>query len=134
MPKLPCEATGTCGFGKVALHRIKTKTKKYGIFAVLIIELISLFLYNSKDYLTVIYPFMANATIFILLYKNYCDRVELKYCQRAKIALIALCLYFFIGGLAVVFKPVGILYNYYIDYVLLLTAFICILLTIYKNK
>jgi hypothetical protein len=78
------------------------------------------------------YPFLANNSILLLLYKNYCDRKILRYCQRTIYALRFMIVYFLINT---VIMSTGFMVNIYyqvVTYLLLTAAFIILLLTMYK--
>jgi len=135
MPKLPCQTTGLCRVQEL-LQFAKKKTIRYGIFAVLLLEVFSLFIYssvNEVDYANFWYPNLANITISLLIYKNICDRSVLKYCQRTIIALKCLLIYFIIGALTSFFPFLNWFYDYFINYLLLGCVGILLLLS-FKRK
>lgn len=135
---LPCQTLGTCR--KKAYEYISKqsnqKTKRYGIFIVLLLEIISIPLayFLKQDFIFFWYPFLVNNAILILLYKNYCDRVQLKYCERTIIALRAMIIYFALNTFVMCTKLMVNIYFEVVTYLLLSIAFVTILKTIWRNK
>jgi hypothetical protein len=138
MPVLPCQSIGQCG--RKAIEFVSEKSnkisKKYTIFIILVMEIISIIMSKilNEDYVYFWFPFFANNTILLLFYKDYCQRKILKYCQRTTVALRLSIAYFALNTFVML---TGYLAGFYYDivtYLLLTTAFLIILLTLYKPK
>lgn len=140
LPVLPCQALGLCKYAQQALNYISKKSnyasKRYALFLVLLLEIISIPVacnlgIEFKDFW---YPFFANNIILILLYKNYCDRKMLRYCQRTIIVLRGVVIYFGFNSFIMItgIKLHG--YYNYVSYGLIGISFIILLLTLYKRK
>lgn len=138
LPVLPCQALGLCKYAQQLGNYISKKSnynsKRYTIFIILLMEIASIPLaYNlGVDFNNFWYPFLANNSVLLLLYKNYCDRKILRYCQRTIYALRFMVVYFLINTLIM---STGFMVNIYyqvVTYLLLTAAFIILLLTMYK--
>lgn len=138
MPVLPCQTLGICG--RKAIEYISKKanycSKRYTIFLILLMEIASIFIADAlkEDYVLFWFPFFANNSILLLVYKDYCNRRLLKYCQRTTVGLRFAIAYFSLNTIVMLTGYfVGYYYNI-VTYLLLTTAFIITLLTMYKPK
>jgi len=140
MPVNPCQTIGLCRIAKEMIKFTKEKSvsivKRYGIFIVLLLELLSILLSNNlgKGYISFWYPFLANNTILLLFYYILCNRRYLKLCQRTNIGLRFLIAYFVFNSIIMITEFANIFYYNLVTYTILTCAFISLLLTIYKNK
>lgn len=140
MPALPCQSIGLCRKMKELYTKSTEKmsffSKRYTIFMIIILELISIFLanYYFKNYIFFWYPFLCNSTILLLLYKNYYDRKLLRYCKRTVLALKFLISYFLFNSFVLLTEFANNVYYQWITYLLLAASFIIILISIINYK
>jgi hypothetical protein len=146
MPVIPCQRLGLCrtienieNFTRKSKTLIK-KTPKfiriYGILIVALIEVISLILAYTlgKSYKEFWYDILVNIIIFTLVYKNYCDKIILKYCSITRIALKALFIYFAFNILVL---TTGLFTGWYyltVSTLLLGLTLVCTSLAIYRKN
>lgn len=132
MPVNYCQSIGLCRKAKETVENVSKKsnfyTKRYGIFIVLILEVLSVFIAKQLGvhFVDFWYGFLANNTILLLVYKNFCDRKELKYCQRTIIGLKFLITYFLLNSFVMLFNSFSDYYYQTVSYLLLLCCFLTI--------
>lgn len=138
MPVIPCQSLGVCA--KQAITYVSEKTnycaKRYTLFILVLLEIISLVLYNIllEDYNNFWFAFLANNTILLLVYKDYCNRKILRYCQRTIVALRSLIAFYLLNSFVMSTGLFSGKYYNIVTYLLLTAAFILTLLTLYKPK
>ena len=138
MPVLPCQSLGICARQAVAYISKQSNycSKRYTLFFLVLLEITSLILYNTlgKSYNDFWFAFLANNTILLLVYKDYCNRKILRYCQMTTVALRCLLTFYVLNSFVM---STGIFTGKYyniVTYLLLTTAFILTLLTMYKTN
>ena len=140
MPVLPCQSLGLCRKAKEIINKVSVKsnklTKRYAVFALLLLEIASIPVayYKGVEFKDFWYPFFANNIILIMLIKNYCDRITLRYCQRTVLALRMLLVYFTYNTVVLITGLFAEWYYITASYLLLAAIFYTVLLTIYKSK
>lgn len=103
IPKPSCKA---CRVAKAVNEKIKVNSKLYAFFAIVLIELLSIYLQeivSVKSYLEFYYPLltqMALCAIFIAV--NYHSE-RLRFCKRQKLIVIFLAIYYFLNILFLLF-------------------------------
>lgn len=146
MPVIPCQRLGLCKTIEV-IEKITKKSKDlikrtpkfiriYGILIVTLVEIVSLILAYTlgKSYREFWYDILINIIIFTLIYKNYCDKIILRYCSITRIALKALFTYFAFNILVL---TTGLFMGWYyltVAIILLGVAVLCASLAIYRKK
>jgi len=110
--------------------------KRYGVFMILSIEIISLILskFLGTNYILFWFPFLTNVSILILMYLLLCNRRFLKYCQRTILGLKFLIAYFIFNIFVITTGLVNQHYTNIITCVLLGCAFIVLFITFFKFK
>jgi len=111
-------------------------TKRYGVFMILSIEIISLILskFLGANYVLFWFTFLTNVSILILMYLLLCNRRFLKYCQRTILGLKFLIAYFIFNIFVTTTGLVNQHYTNIITCVLLGCAFIVLFITFFKFK
>jgi len=111
-------------------------TKRYGVFMILSIEIVSLILskFLGANYVLFWFPFLTNVSILILMYLLLCNRRFLKYCQRTILGLKFLIAYFIFNIFVITTGLVNQHYTNIITYILLGCAFIVLFITFFKFK
>lgn len=138
MPVIPCQSLGICA--RQAVDYISKKanycSKRYTLFILVLLEITSLLLYVAlgKNYNDFWFAFLANNTILLLIYKDYCNRKILRYCQRTTVALRSLIAFYLLNSFVMSTGLFSGKYYNIVTYLLLTTAFILTLLTLYKPK
>lgn len=104
MPRLPKEVleNGGGSANKVENFNIPTEKKItfkkkfliYSFLLVILIELSSIFLVNSKDYLLFIYPLLSQLVPFIILLTLALYSKRLRFCKRKEKSLFILSFYY----------------------------------------
>jgi hypothetical protein len=127
MPRLPHESLPK----KMGLlqQNAQKNVSIYGIFAVLILELLSNLLVDRQNYLVYFYPILTNAVIAVVLLQC----VTAKYCVRKKIAYYTLTAYYLFNMIAIWFQFTDESYTQIVSYGLLGVTWILVFLTL-KNK
>ena len=140
MPVIPCQTLKLCRTMQAVVKYTKEKSvslaKRYGVFMILSIEIISLILSKvlGANYVLFWFPFLTNVSILILMYLLLCNRRFLKYCQRTILGLKFLIAYFIFNIFVITTGLVNQHYTNIITYVLLGCAFIVLFITFFKFK
>ena len=129
MPGVPCRSLG-CRVQKT-IKIVKKKFIRYGVFAIVLLEVFSL-LFNKSDFYTLwLYDLLVQLTsvifVLILLFRP----VKLELCTRKKLAYKSIGLYYLLGMASIVFQ-IGETYNTIASSILLSIAGVLILLSLKK--
>lgn len=95
IPKGTCQI---CRIAKKVNEKIKTNSKLYAFFAIIIIELFSI---KVQDYVTpqryieFVYPLLTQIVLFIIFVAINYHSERLRFCKRQKLIVIFLALYYF---------------------------------------
>ena len=131
MPAVPCRTLG-CRVKQIIVKtskKVSNKFVRYGVFAIILIELFSL-LFNKSDFYTLwLYDLLVQLTSFIFIGVLLLRPIKLKLCSRKKIAFKVMGLYYLLGMFAITFK-IGETYNTIANTILLSSAGILILLSL----
>lgn len=130
MASLPEEAfLGGGRIGKFINKKIKPKLYRYGIFAVVCLEILSIILKQYDLYSVKVYCILTQMVCALLVLNNNYNVKPKKLCTRKKWAYNMLFLYYLIGVFSL---ATGITYDFYSDivnYILLFVSFILIILS-----
>lgn len=140
--KCPKEGCVTClhkkSSVKEVIKKVSTNLRKhvliYSFFYILVMEISSIFLSNTKNYLTYWYPLLSTSGFFVLFLNLFLLRDRLRFCIRKKIVVSCLSLYYLFAIICLVFQFSDELYTSIINYMLLGAVFITLLLTLYTIK
>ena len=102
MPAVPKESLG----GRLSQLVVKSQNKiyKYNIFAVIVLEVLSMFLRESDKYVNYYYPLLSQLVLAVLVFTIYHKAKFLKYCTRKIWAYRFLMYYFVFGVVSIVFQ------------------------------
>jgi hypothetical protein len=140
MPRLPHESLpcATCKKVKDAIKKVSTNIRKhiviYSFFYILAMEIASIFLSNTKNYLTYWYPLLSTSGYFVLFLNLFLLRDRLKFCLRKTICVLTLSLYYLFAIICLVFQFSNELYTSIINYGLLGIVLSTLVLTLYTLK
>ena len=131
MPAVPCRSLG-CRISNVINKTTKTAKKKfvrYGVFAIILLELFSLLFNKSEFYTLWLYDLLVQVSSLIFIGVLLLRPVKLDLCTRKKLAFKVMGLYYLLGMFSIVFK-IGSEYNVIANLLLLSTALILILISL----
>ena len=136
MPSVPKESLGKrFSQSKQRLESlVKDTVYVYAIFAILILEICSLFLRELETYVDYWYPLLSQITLFVVLFSTYLKSDAHRFCQRRKIAFLLLSIYFAFGATSIIFQIKNQFYLDIATFILLGGVFSSILLTLFKKK
>ena len=102
MPAVPKESLG----GRLSQLVVKSQDKiyKYNIFAVIVLEVLSMFLRESDKYVNYYYPLLSQLVLAVLVFTIYHKAKFLKYCTRKIWAYRFLMYYFVFGVVSIVLQ------------------------------
>lgn len=102
MPAVPKESLG----GRLSQLVVKSQNKiyKYNIFAVIVLEVLSMFLRESDKYVNYYYPLLSQLVLAVLVFTIYHKAKVLKYCTRKIWAYRFLMYYFVFGVVSIVLQ------------------------------
>ena len=102
MPAVPKESLG----GRLSQLVVKSQNKiyKYNIFAVIVLEVLSMFLRESDKYVNYYYPLLSQLVLAVLVFTIYHKAKFLKYCTRKIWAYRFLMYYFVFGVVSIVLQ------------------------------
>lgn len=102
MPAVPKESLG----GRLSQLVVKSQNKiyKYNIFAVIVLEVLSMFLRESDKYVNYYYPLLSQLVLSVLVFTIYHKAKFLKYCTRKIWAYRFLMYYFVFGVVSIVLQ------------------------------
>ncbi len=130
MPRVPKEILGRL----VRKNTIKS-IYKYGVIAVLIIELFSLVVCELSDnYLYFWYPILTQLTSAVFILSIICTPSKVAPCIRKKVAMYCLAAYYSYGVVCVLLNIDNKEYEYFITYGLLLSSLFILINTIIRKK
>lgn len=114
---------------KTAICRIQNAIKKspkhiykYGIFAVILMDLISLGMKYFGVYSVFAYVLLTQLACAILVFNSSYTNRPKKYCRRKRIAFKTLGIYYLIGAISVIFCFDNDIYNYIVSPIILLAV------------
>lgn len=113
MASLPRPTCLICRVAKKVNEKIKTNSKLYAFFALIIIELFSLKIQNyvtPKQYVEFVYPVLTQVALFIIFVAVNYHSERLRFCKRQKLIVIFLAIYYFLN---IVFMLVPICWSTY---------------------
>ena len=153
MPRNPIGSCGACKVVKERLSKfgvlINLKTKKhiliYGLFYLLVFELLSFILakesvnimgiiYYFPSYQLYTFPLLTQIGYSLIFISLWHWRFKLSFCQRKKIAVFSLFLYYSFNAICIMFQLCESFFTKVITYGLLSVVFVTLLLTMYKQK
>jgi hypothetical protein len=136
MPRLPHESIPMkiMNIIKNIHNKVNTNIFTYSIFAILITEVISIFLADRKDYLFYWMPLLSNIIIAILVLQNLPKAKLLRFCFRKKLAYYALSLYYIFNIICLLFQCSDSFYSCMINYGLLSIVWLLVFLTLINKK
>lgn len=141
MPRLPHESLPpctTCKKIKDAAKKVSNNIRKhiviYSFFYILAMEIVSIFLSNTKNYLTYWYPLLSTSGYFVLFLNLFLLRDRLKFCLRKTVCVLALSFYYLFAIICLVFQFSDELYTSIINYGLLGVVLSTLVLTLYTLK
>ena len=123
---------------KKVLKRLANSYKKhffrYGVFTLLLIELLSIKMVNLDNYTSYWYPLMTQIALFIMVFPQWVLGNAFKYCTRKKLVFMCLSLYYLFGAIYLI---TGLKDSFYYDVISGITLFgsiICAILTVFKDE
>ena len=119
MASIPQPVCKICRFAKVVNEKIKTNSKLYAFFAILIIELVSIKIQDHttpQRYVEFIYPLLTQLVLFIIFVAINYHSERLRFCKRQKLIVIFLALYYFLNIVFMVFPICWSTYSSYVNY------------------
>jgi hypothetical protein len=123
---------------KKILKRIAENYKKYffryTIFAILLCEILSLFMVGLDNYATYWYPLLSTNCIFALVFHIFIKSKTFKFCKRKKIAFGFLSLYYFINILYLILRIPDSYFFKVVAGLLLLAVSTILLITFIKKE
>jgi hypothetical protein len=123
---------------KVIVKKASTNIRKhiviYSFFYILLMEVSSIFLSNTKNYLTYWFPLLSTSGYFVLFLNLFLLRDRLKFCLRKTICVLALSFYYLFAIICLVFQFSDELYTSIINYGLLGVVLSTLVLTLYTLK
>ena len=106
---------------------------RYSVFAVLLMEVLSLLMSGLKNYSTYWYPLLTQITLFALCFPMFSMANRLRLCLRKKLAFGLLSLSYFLGIIYLILGGFSdALYFKITQYLLLIGVFLCVALSIRK--
>ena len=132
MAAVPPQGNGK--FLKKLASNYKKHFFKYGVFGLLIIEVLSTSMVYWDEYTLFWYPLLTQIALFIMAFPQWALGNIFKYCTRKRIAFGFLSIYYLTG---IIYLTLGLTDSVYYDIisgVSLVGAGICALLTIFKNE
>lgn len=132
MAAVPPQGNGK--FLKRIVNDYKKNFFRYGVFGLLILEVLSVQIVNVGDYASFWYPLLTQIALFIMVFPQWALGNIFKYCTRKKIAFGFLSIYYLTGIIYLTLGLTDSVYYTIISSVALVGAGICALLTIFKNE
>lgn len=124
MPAVPeealCKSVG-CRIKKV-IRKTPSALYRYGIFAVILIDLASLIMKYLDVYSVSTYVLLTQLVCFLLIFNCGYENRPKRYCLRKRIAFKTLGLYYLIGAISVAFCFDNDIYNYIVSPIILLAV------------
>jgi len=153
MPRNPIGSCALCKTVKENISKfgvlLNLKTKKhiliYGFFYLLIFELFSFILakdsvnimgisFDFPNYAFYTFPLLTQMGYSLMFISLWHWRFKLSFCQRKKIAVFSLFLYYSFNAICIMFQLCESFFTKVITYGLLSVVFVTLLLTIYQPK
>jgi FlaA1/EpsC-like NDP-sugar epimerase len=119
MASIPKGTCNICRVAKVVNEKIKTNSKLYAFFAIIIIELFSLKIQDyttPKAYVEFIYPLLTQIVLFIIFVAINYNSERLRFCKRQKLIVVFLAVYYFLNIIFMVFPICWSSYSGLINY------------------
>ena len=132
MAAVPPQGNGK--FLKRLTNDYKKNFFRYGVFGLLILEILSIQMTYIENYTYFWYPLLTQIALFIMVFPQWVLGGVFKYCTRKRIAFCFLSIYYFTG---IIYLVLGLTDNVYYDIISSISivgAGICALLTIFKNE
>lgn len=123
--------------GKKASNLFKKTCKKtfiYSVFVLILIEVLSLFIRDSKDYVNIYYPLLTQISMFLMLFNIFYSSDKLRFCTRKKLAILSLLSYYCIGIFSIFVKAKAANYVNIVSNLLLVTAVVLVFLSLIRKK
>jgi hypothetical protein len=118
-PKVTCQI---CRIAKEVNEKIKKQSKLYAFFALIIIELFSVKIqdYTTPDYYKeFVYPLLCNIALFIVFVAVNYHSERLRFCERQKLIVVFLALYYFLNITFLLFPVCWSTYSGLVNYSIL---------------
>jgi len=118
-PKPTCNI---CRFVQGINEKIKTNSKLYAFFAIIIIELFSIKIQDyvtPQKYVEFVYPLLVNLCFFIIFVAINYHSERLRFCKRQKLIVIFLALYYFLNAMFLIFPICWSTYYSLVNYSIL---------------
>jgi hypothetical protein len=107
---------------------------RYTIFAVLLCEILSIFMVGLDNYATYWYPLLNTNCIFALVFHIFIKSKTFKFCKRKKLAFGFLSLYYFINILYAILRIPDSYFYSVVTGLLLLAVSTILLITFIKKE
>jgi hypothetical protein len=141
MPRLPKEVFTKTTRKIIDVEKTITNKKDikhyylvYAFVGVMIIELLSLFLSYSDNYLTFWYPLLTQLTVLIILLNLVLNTKKLRFCYRKKTALYVLSGYYLFNIMAVIFNIGDFAYSIIVNVLVVIACSLLFITSIIKEK
>lgn len=133
MPRIPKEILE--GSARLVRRNTTKYLYRYGVIAVLLLELFSLIACELSDnYLYFWYPILTQITSTIFIVSIICTPSRVSPCIRKKVAMYCLASYYSYGVMCILFNIGNSSYEYFITYGLLLSSLFILINTIIRKK
>lgn len=119
--------------GKKVFKKVRAGVFRYGVFAIIILELLCFLLKYLNIYTFWHYVLFTQLACMIFMLNNNYNLKPKTLCVRKSIAYNSLIAYYFLGFISVLFSISNNLYNNIASFALLFVSFILMILS-YKNE
>lgn len=132
MPKIP--PCALCKKVKEVLIENKKPFLVYSIFYLLIIEVVSYYLADRKNYACYWYPLLTNTGFFLIVFSIFLWNDRLRFCLRKNLAVLFLSIYYLFGSVAIICNVSNTTYTFWVSVGLLAISVITFILSIFKSE
>lgn len=115
-------------------YKIRKHALRYLLAYILFFGFVTYYLRQLDTYALFWYPLIVSLEKATLLYSIYLYKNRLKFCVRKRIIILSLFYYEFLNAITIIFQLGESFYTNTLSYLLLTTAIVTILLTIYQNE
>lgn len=123
--------------GKKAMNLTKKVCKKtfiYSVFFIILVEVFSLFIRDKNNYVNYYYPILTQLSLFIMLFNIFYSSSKLRFCNRKKLAIFSLMMYYLVGFFSIFIELKKGVYLDVVSNLLLFTSVVLIFLSLIRKR